>query len=78
MHTMVQGFDKHLFLKQDDRTYYTQDFDFVLKKSGLKWKMYSHDEVDGSTDFIAEINSYEDFLDHYFYQTFREYEGHSR
>jgi hypothetical protein len=74
MHTMVQRFNKHL-LKKDDRTYYTGHFDFVLIKSGLKWKMYSHDEVDGLTCFIAEINSYEDFLDHYFYQTFKEYEG---
>jgi len=74
MHTMVQRFNKYL-LKKDDRTYYTNGFDFVLIKSGLKWKMYSHDEVNGATCFIAEIKSYEDFLDHYFYQTFKEYEG---
>lgn len=74
MNTLTKQFDKHL-LKENDRTYYTNCFDFMLKKNGKKWSMYEYDEVYGViTGFIAQIDDYQDFLDNYFLQTLKEYE----
>jgi len=56
------------FGKEDDGSF-SDRWEIVLRPKNKKrtmWKMYAFDEVDGSEEFLIDVNSMDELNDYYF------------